>query len=115
MTAASNPFRIGGGGDVKWAGDRGAPVDEQGLVVVFLVKEPNSADVGGVPVDVVEPTEAEPVVGDPEKADPLGERGRGHIPLPEGLGGLRGTVEQDAIELAGRSGTLGVQTSVQKR
>ncbi len=103
-------FGDGGGRHVERAGGGGAPVREQGLVLVLLVEQPHPADVGAGAVDVVGAAEAEPVVGDPQPAELVGQRPHGHLALPA----LGGRVAQGLLQRAQCDGPLGVELAVQE-
>ena len=93
----------GGGGDVERTGRRGAPVDQQWLIVVALITDAESADVaplarvggqtvaGGVCTAVgraeVELAEAQPVLGGVQLSESVGLLGGGDVALGAALPG----------------------------
>jgi hypothetical protein len=77
--------RHGAGRGVERPGRRGAPVDQQRVVVQVLVHDPDAADVPALAGLKIEPAEAQAVLGRVELHEPAAELAGRHVPLHQVL------------------------------
>ena len=92
VAAPPYPLGGGGGGDVEGAGGRGAPVEQQRLVVPVggagVVGDADAPDVAAAAVAHVEAPEAQAVLGGVELGHPRGVPGEHRLAFHAGLLGL---------------------------
>ena len=84
LAPPAHVFRRNGGRAVESARRGSAPILQERLVVVFLVENPQPADVRPFARKGVQPAEAKAAVGDIEPRDVLRRLAHHHVPLHEG-------------------------------